>query len=454
MPEYTWRQQRNIDMGRSPYYNDVMVEAGHMTPERAQELGEQEEARQARITPTNVYGIDISVAQNTGNTAAAKSATGMGFQDWMEAQGLWEEYLQGKHPMAMDQWSLRPAGMSGRGLYMGDEDVEGATGSTLGEKGEDDPIDPGFAVGITSTGDDRHKFDAEGKLLPSASMGEFISALQAIGIDQTFAESLWEWGMEKLLDYDYPLANLVIDVYDQDAFKQRFPAIEAMRKIENVKPPTPAEYIQFETDVSELMATYGVQGQELDFDTLVTNLMVNNVGTQEVQQRLVAANRILGNVPDEITETYMDWYGPDVAEANLMKTFLDPNDEWGGTWAEVSAETRTSEIGGWARTRLGLGRSSNVSKALASQVAEIGYTQGEIWTKLDTLSQNESLFYEKVTEERDLDIEEEGIMGAFDLDQDIEDVIEKRKQTRLAGMSGGGGAMLAGTQTGFGAANA
>ncbi len=129
MAEYTWRQQRNIDLGRSPYFNDVMVDAGRMSAEKAQQLGEQEEARQARIIadPTgNVYGLDTSVEQNVGSYAPTESATNMGFQAWLQAQGLWDEFLQGQHPLAFDQWKLRPDNMSNRGLYVGSEDVAGA----------------------------------------------------------------------------------------------------------------------------------------------------------------------------------------------------------------------------------------------------------------------------------------------------------------------------------------
>ena len=88
-------------MPHTPYYNHTMVDAGLMTEEAAVEQAASEAARQQRIVddptdtrPPNVYGIDTSIAQNVGATSPEASATGMGFQAWMESQGLWQEYLQ------------------------------------------------------------------------------------------------------------------------------------------------------------------------------------------------------------------------------------------------------------------------------------------------------------------------------------------------------------------------
>jgi len=285
------------------------------------------------------------------------------------------------------------------------------------------------------------------------SLGEFTATLAEIGIDLDLAEALWAWGEEKMTDASYPIANILIDVYDQPAFKQRFPAIEIMRGMENVTPVTPAEYIEFEQSVTSLLTRYSIGGQALDFDGLITKLLSNNVGTGEVEQRLIAARRVIGNVPESIKQTYMKWYEPGVAEENLMKTFLDPTDEWGGSWADVDANVGASEVGGWARTRLGLDKDTSITKAQAEAVDRYSLSQADIWSKLDAVKATEDLFIEKLDEFDDLEIQEEGFSAAFGLDEGATQAVTRRRATRAADFAGGGGAIITGSTTGFGAAN-
>ena len=285
------------------------------------------------------------------------------------------------------------------------------------------------------------------------SLGDFVASLTAIGIPHDMAMSLWEWGQEKMLDATYPVENFVVDIYEQPAFKARFPAIEQMQGRDDVRPISPKDYLIFEEDVKELLTRYSAGGQNINFDSLITSLLTNTVGTGEVEQRLVAAKRVLGNIPEEVKTTYMKWYGPGVAEENLMKTFLDPDDQWGGSWADVEAEVATSEIGGWTRLRLALDESEGMTQQTAADISRLGLSQQNIWQRLDALKSQERLFSEKLGEE-DFTMLDEGIGAAFDLDHDAATALEQRKGTREAAFAGGGGAMVAGATTGYGAANA
>ena len=95
-PDWGWRQDANVAAGRSPWYNSIAVEAGTMTEEEAQAVGEQREGQISRMSDANVYGIDLSDEYETqGGVYQGTSASGMGFKDWMESQGLWESYLAG-----------------------------------------------------------------------------------------------------------------------------------------------------------------------------------------------------------------------------------------------------------------------------------------------------------------------------------------------------------------------
>ena len=425
-PDWGWRQDANVAAGRSPWYNSIAVEAGTMTEEEAQAVGEQREGQISRMSDANVYGIDLSDEYETqGGVYQGTSASGMGFKDWMESQGLWESYLAGNEPMAFDSWAL------GGGGNMYQQTSAGGAGAGLTPAGR--VGSEGFGGAGTGT-----------------SKGDFTTALSAIGIPLEMADELWGWAQEKVLDPTYDLANITLDIQQTDAFKQRFPAIDAMRSAE-VTPVSPSDYIDFETSVKKLLTKYNIEGQSLNFDGLITNLLVNTVGEVEVENRLNSAMRVLGNVPSEVTDMYYEWFGEDVGMSNLMKTFLDPTDEWGGSWQEIQDEVATAEVGGWARMRLNLDTSMDMREESARAIADQGLTQREIWAKLDNLQTKSALFAEKIGEE-DLSIEQEGIEQVFGLDDS--ESVQRREEERRAEFAGGGGAMVSGTVTGFGSANA
>tara|TARA_B100000131_G_scaffold118062_1_gene115067 strand:+ start:1986 stop:3314 length:1329 start_codon:yes stop_codon:yes gene_type:complete len=430
-PDWGWRQDANVAAGRSPWFNSVMFEAGLMTEEEAQAIGEKREAQISRMSDANVYGIDLSDEYETqGGVYQGTSASGMGFKDWMESQGLWESYLAGNEPMAFDSWALGGGGP----MYQSDPTTQSAMGGV-----------PAGTVATSRVGSEG--FGGEGT---GTSKGDFTTALSAIGIPLDLADELWGWAQEKVLDPTYDLANITLDLQQTNAFKQRFPAIDMMRSAE-VTPVSPSEYINFETNVKKLLTKYNIEGQSLNFDGLITSLLVNTVGEVEVENRLNSAMRVLGNVPPEVTDMYYEWFGEDVGISNLMKTFLDPNDEWGGSWQEIQDEVATAEVGGWARMRLNLDTSMDIREESAKAIAQQGLTQREIWAKLDNLQSKSALFAEKIGEE-DLSIEQEGIEQIFGVDDS--ESVEQREEERRAEFAGGGGAMVTGTTTGFGGSNA
>jgi|TARA_B110001454_G_scaffold40792_1_gene40126 hypothetical protein len=391
--------------------------------------------------PISGMGKDIMAKWDPVGTAEL-DAQQMRFNTWMEASGYEEGVGYGS---------------SGNTAWQLFDQVEraGGTASTF------DPF-TGWVDGASAAGqsgptmaDGSGQMDFGGSNQGEEfSLGDFVAALTAIGIPNDMAQSLWTWGQEKMLDATYPVENFVVDIYEQPAFQARFPAIKEMQGRDDVRPISPKDYLAFEEDVKELLTRHSAGGQNINFDGLITSLLTNTVGTGEVEERLVAAKRVLGNVPEEVKTTYMAWYGPGVAEENLMKTFLDPEDKWGGSWADVEAEVATSEIGGWTRLRLALDdEAAGLTQQTASNIARLGLSQQNIWQRLDALKNQEKLFSEKLGEE-DFTITGEGVDAAFDLDFDAQDALEQRKDTRSAEFGGGGGAMLAGATTGFGAANA
>ena len=387
-----------------------------------------------------ISGMDKEVMAKWDPVGTAElNAQDMRFHAWMESSGYEEGIKYGRS--GWTAWQL---------FHQSERRGGGDPFTHTGATGVVDNGDPTLSTMDDPDGNMDFDGDDEGE---DFSLGDFVGALVAIGIPNDMAVDLWDWGQEMMLDATYPVENLVVDIYEQPAFKARFPAIDAMTGRDDVRPISPKDYLIFEEDVKELLTRYSVGGQKINFDSLITSLLTNTVGTGEVEQRLVAAKRVLGNVPEEVKQTYMAWYGPGVAEENLMKTFLDPNDEWGGSWADVEAEVKISEVGGWTRQRLGLEQSEGLFQQTAADVAALGLQEADIWQRLDALKSQEKLFSEKLGEE-DLAIQREGVEAGFGLDFDAAEALERRRATRIGEFSGGGGAMLTGATTGYGAANA
>jgi len=98
----------------------------------------------------------------------------------------------------------------------------------------------------------------------------FYAALRQAGMDKTTIDSLWTWAETQWTnDPSFTAERALIGMYDQQAFKDRFPAIALMPAgTRNI--PTPGEYISFEKFVAAELKRVGIV--ETDFDSLITKL--------------------------------------------------------------------------------------------------------------------------------------------------------------------------------------
>ena len=339
-------------------------------------------------------------------------------------------------------------------------EVGGDIAGTVMARG--DPFPGSFGRYASGSGDD--DFDSPWDTRQAAYtladlQNGFVSALLEAGIGSDLANSLWNWAKGRFTsDPSFTAAQAMIEVYDHPAFKERFPAIDQMRGAGRRDVPTPYEYVQREKWLSGELTRYGMADLGANINTVVTDTFVNSVGTAEIQERLAGAARVIFEAPDDVKKTFIDWYGPQ-GDAALMMTFLDPTDNWGGNWVEVKRNIESSEVGGMSSMIL----DSRVAKERARSIAALGLQQGAIWDKFATLKEQENLFIERAGE-TDLDlishgsaaefgVEGEQVGGEFLSGFELSDMLERRRATRAADFAGGGGAIITGSTTGFGAAN-
>ena len=288
----------------------------------------------------------------------------------------------------------------------------------------------------------------------------FMLALRNAGMSTENITALWTWAHAKFkADPSFTAERALLEMYDQPAFKERFPAIANMRERGEKNIPTPGEYIAFEKDVGTSLRQFGVEYTAGEHRDLITTLIENNVGMPEVNERLTEAERITYSVPREVQETLMQWYSPTWAKSIEMKMFLDPTQDW----ASVQDDIETAEVGGWGKMVAGLDEGWNAE--MANQIADLGLSQAQVWNSFANLKQEEALFAEQVGEDTNLQYETHGVSSQFGIDiageddaLELKDMLERRKQRRISRFAGGGtgqaGAIISGQTTGIGAANA
>jgi hypothetical protein len=412
-----------------------------------------------------IAGIPSDIQQAYNPTVIAREATlaaaGTGsFQEFAAQYELDEtgKYVKGTTwtPWELFHMDRQPGGSP----FMDPSSIEGDPSYT-GEKGGHDS---GFAVGETD-GDPAGTGAADDTVRRNME-DAFVSALQKAGLESDLIKTLWTWAEDKLVsDPSFTATRALLEMYDHEAFQARFPALKAMHDagVTRRDIPTPGQYILYENEIVREMNRVGINADDVTVDTVVEDLLVGRVGIDEAISRLDEAKRMMYDVPEAVKEIFLAWAPTDsegnttYPESSLMLAFLDPDDKW----SDIQEQIAAAETAGGAKLRAGL----DISREMAERVANVSNDQAAIWNQFANLKQKEALFAETLTENIDLDMATHGVVGEFQLEGigegedymtglELSDLITRRGQRRSAAFSGGGGAMLAGTTTGFGAANA
>ena len=300
--------------------------------------------------------------------------------------------------------------------------------------------------GIRGSTDDDD--DDDGPDTAQMMQNAFFAGLRGAGLDKQTIDSLWDWAKTQMAnDPSMSAERLLIGMYDSQAFIDRFPGIAQMADGDR-DIPTPGEYIALEKHVSKELKRVGVVKDGASFNTLITDLFLNDVSGDEVTERLNVAEQVMYNMPQEVRDAFTDYFGEEYGTTIAMETFLDPTD----SWAQVQDDISTARTSGWGTMVAGL--EQGWDEDLARSVSDLGLSQAEQWNRFAELKESEMLFSETLNEKVDLDYDKHGVEAAFDMDADLSETLTRRAAERSAKFRGGGGAMVVGTRTGFGAANA
>ena len=240
--------------------------------------------------------------------------------------------------------------------------------------------------------------------------------------------------------------DLLPELFEQQEFKNRFPGyhkrLDAGYNAIDVQ-----DYLSYETRFNELMVSYGLDSMIAEGGTTakeyIGDLIGGNVSVAQIDKRITQGVAAVLDAPEEVLSQYEEWYGSE-GENALLAQFLDPNADL----IDLANKAGAASAGGYAQRILG----SGIDQEMATDIADLDYTNQQLYQAYTALAQQTALFAEKAGEQ-DFSITEEGVEYALNLDSETIQDMEARRRSRSADFQGGGGAMVSGTTTGFGSAN-
>lgn len=243
-------------------------------------------------------------------------------------------------------------------------------------------------------------------------------------------------------------ADLLPELYEQNEFKIRFPGyhprLEGGYNAIDIQ-----DYLSYEDRFHELMTQYGLDSIIAEggrsTKEYIGNLISGNVSLQQLDTRITRGVAAVLDAPEEVLQQFEEWYGTE-GENALLASYLDPTAEL----TDLATKAGAAMAGGLAKKSLD---EQGISQQMAEDIADLDYSNQQLQEAYTALAGQASLFAERAGEE-DFKITDEGVSAALQLDSDVMDRVNRRRRERAAEFAGGGGAMVSGTQTGWGAANA
>ena len=234
-------------------------------------------------------------------------------------------------------------------------------------------------------------------------------------------ESLTSWATEMIID-GASEAEIEISLYDQPAFRQRFPMIFA-RANAGYGAISVQEVLEYENRAKEMAKSFGVSLS----NTEISDLIANDVSFQEAQDRLSMAGQAVHMASTGLKSELQRMYG--ISQGDLIKYWLDPKKEAPVLQRRFAAASISEQA-----TRSGWDH--QLSTAQAEGLAKLGMEPDQAAKGFGALTQAEELFEAVDDTEEDIGVEDQ--LRVITGDQDMNALIEKRGEKRVAKFQEGG----------------
>jgi hypothetical protein len=233
----------------------------------------------------------------------------------------------------------------------------------------------------------------------------------------------WAWGE---ITNGASEAQVVLDLYNQPEFKDRFPAIFT-RQAQGLPPLSPGDYVSYENQATQMFQAAGLPKGFWDSPADFTSLLSSDVSISELQSRLNLATQATLQVPDSVRTVLQRDYG--VSAGGLAAHFLDP----GQAEPLLAQQFAAAQIGG-AGIQTGYGTDRTVDERLAADGVSAAQAQ-QGFTQLGT----EKQLFTGLPGENVSDISQSQQIGAaFEGDAASQEAIALRAAQRQAKFGQGG----------------
>ena len=234
-----------------------------------------------------------------------------------------------------------------------------------------------------------------------------------------------------------------LEIRQSDEYKARFPGME-YRRLNGFAPITEAAYMENEDTYYNLLRLHGLPERFYDDLEDFAVLIGEDVSPEEFGERVSLAELATAGADPFTKEELRRLY--DVQQTDLVAYYLDPE-----AATNLVQERRAFEAAGLsASARRVTGRKTGFDKQTADALQREGIQRREIQQRL---APRAGLLGQTIGETTGLTTSELA-SGEFGLDINDRRRVERRRQERLAGVSGASGTMVSGAgATGFGSAN-
>jgi hypothetical protein len=255
--------------------------------------------------------------------------------------------------------------------------------------------------------------------------------LQQIGLSSLFQLDAqgnpggWLWN--QLLSGIDTGEELQIAIQSTDVFRRRFGVIQEQQaraaRGEPVYVMSPAEVIEYETNVKQMMRAAGLPPSFYDQPEDFHSLILKDISPAEIAERITQAYDYVLSAPPEVRAAFEDFYGVGNGDAQLAAWALDPD----RTVRDITKATRTAYAAGMA-DRFDV----QIDRAAAERIADLPQTEAGITEGMRQVAALANIFDEGLGDSGTDLTADTGVAAVFEGNADANLALSRRVLRREA----------------------
>jgi len=252
-------------------------------------------------------------------------------------------------------------------------------------------------------------------------MSDTIGPMMTQLLTQYGLESLAPW-LSNLIINNASDDEIMLELYDQPAFKQRFPAIFT-RQAAGLPPLSPSDYLTYEDFAKTSAKGWGINITQDEINAALSA----DLSMKEMDDRMGMVSAAVHTLSPQVRGQVEVLYG--ITDEDLKRAWLDP-----AAQAPILRKRLTAAQIAAEGMAVGFGQ---LTAMQAERLAEAGLSAEQARQGLGALTQESELF--KATDATEENIGTDAQLGLLLGDQPLANTIEARQQRRKSPFESGGG---------------